>query len=199
MQPLRRSIMVRARSKSFCPRTGAPSWSALLGPKGLNDQTWRDGKNRRLTAIIEREDEGYAAPCPEIGIASQGVTVDEARGNLAEALTLCFETADVEEVGQRLRGEVFATHVEVAVGKAAGPVGPGGLPIPRVLRLLGSTAARQPHCNAKGRRRRHGHRSGAGPQEIADRHAEVDYPATRRASFGIRMKPVLISRALVWI
>ena len=72
--------------------------------------------NRRLTAIIEREDEGYVALCPEVDIASQGGTVAEARGNLAEALTLFFETADVEEVGRRLHGEVYVTYVEVAVG-----------------------------------------------------------------------------------
>ena len=43
---------------------------------------------RQLTAIIEREGEGYAALCPELDIASQGVTVAEARENLKEALEL---------------------------------------------------------------------------------------------------------------
>lgn len=37
---------------------------------------------RRLTAIIEREDEGFVALCPELDIASQGMSVDEARVNL---------------------------------------------------------------------------------------------------------------------
>lgn len=43
---------------------------------------------RRLTAIIEREDDGFVALCPELDVASQGRTVDEARKNLQEALEL---------------------------------------------------------------------------------------------------------------
>lgn len=72
--------------------------------------------NRRLTAIVEREGDGYVARCPEVDVASQGDTVAEARDNLAEALTLFFETASAEEVDRRLREEVYVTHVDVAVG-----------------------------------------------------------------------------------
>ena len=36
--------------------------------------------------------------------------------NLAEALTLFFETAPTEEVSRRLKNEVYVTQVEVAVG-----------------------------------------------------------------------------------
>lgn len=46
-----------------------------------------------LTAIIEREGNGYVALCPEVDIASQGDTIEEARANLREALELFFETA----------------------------------------------------------------------------------------------------------
>ncbi len=70
----------------------------------------------RMTAIIEREDEGFVSLCPELDIASQGSTVEEARANLVEALTLFFETAEPSEVARRLRGEVFVTQVEVPVG-----------------------------------------------------------------------------------
>ena len=72
--------------------------------------------NRRLTAIVQREGNGYVALCPEVDVASQGDTVVEARDNLAEALTLFFETASTDEVDKRLRGEVYVTHVEVAIG-----------------------------------------------------------------------------------
>ena len=72
--------------------------------------------NKQLTAIIEREGDGYDALCPEVNVASQGNTVAEARDNLAEALTLFFETASAEEVERRLHGEVYVTHIEVAVG-----------------------------------------------------------------------------------
>lgn len=70
----------------------------------------------RLTAIIEREGDGYVSLCPELDIASQGRSVEEARDNLQEALTLFFEIASPEEIQQRLRGEVFITQVEVPVG-----------------------------------------------------------------------------------
>lgn len=69
-----------------------------------------------LTAIIEKEGDGYVSLCPELDVASQGVTIEQARTNLVEALELFFETASPEEVGQRLHGDVFVTRVEVAVG-----------------------------------------------------------------------------------
>ena len=71
---------------------------------------------RRVTAIIEREGNGYAALCPEIDIASQGDTIEEARRNLQEAIELFFETADPSEIEGRLHEEVFVTRVEVAIG-----------------------------------------------------------------------------------
>jgi len=72
--------------------------------------------SRQLTAIIEREGSGYVALCPEVDVASQGNTVDEARNNLKEALELFFETASPREIGERLHQEVYITQVEVAVG-----------------------------------------------------------------------------------
>ena len=74
--------------------------------------------NRQLTAIIEKEDDGYVALCPEIDVASQGETVAEARKNLIEALELFFETASVEEISERMHEEVYITHVEITVGQA---------------------------------------------------------------------------------
>ncbi|MEJ5376497.1 MAG: type II toxin-antitoxin system HicB family antitoxin [bacterium] len=70
----------------------------------------------KLTAIIGREGDGYVSLCPELDIASQGSSVEEARDNLREALELFFETASPEEIGRRLHGEIFVTQVEVAVG-----------------------------------------------------------------------------------
>jgi predicted RNase H-like HicB family nuclease len=37
---------------------------------------------RRLTAVIEQENDVYVALCPEFDIASQGATIEEARTNL---------------------------------------------------------------------------------------------------------------------
>ena len=58
----------------------------------------------------------YVSLCPELDIASQGDTIEEARGNLQEALSLFFQEADPKEIEERLHGEVFVTSVEVAVG-----------------------------------------------------------------------------------
>ena len=69
---------------------------------------------QHFMAIIEREGNGYVALCPELDIASQGNTVEEARRNLTEALELFFETADASEVQRPLQSEVFVTHLEVA-------------------------------------------------------------------------------------
>lgn len=56
---------------------------------------------RQMTAIIQREDEGYVTLCPELYIASQGESIEEPRANLVEALTLFFETASPSEVSRR--------------------------------------------------------------------------------------------------
>jgi predicted RNase H-like HicB family nuclease len=89
-----------------------------VGYPGVKQPPTARGKEmkRQLTAIIEREGNGYVALCPELDIASQGDTIEEARNNLKEALELFFESASSEEIKDRLRGEVYITQVEVAVG-----------------------------------------------------------------------------------
>ena len=71
---------------------------------------------RQLTAIIERENDGYVSLCPELDIASQGASIEQARKNLQEALELFFESASEEEIKRRMHDEVYVTQVEVAVG-----------------------------------------------------------------------------------
>jgi len=70
---------------------------------------------RELTAIIEREGDGHVSLCPELDVASQGETIEEAHANLIEALELFFETASEEEVKQRLHNEVLVTRVQIAI------------------------------------------------------------------------------------
>ncbi len=72
--------------------------------------------SRRLTAIIQAEGTGYVSLCPELDIASQGETIEDARNNLRESLELFFECASPSEIEQRWTGEIFVTQVEVAVG-----------------------------------------------------------------------------------
>jgi len=71
---------------------------------------------RQLTAVIEREGDGYVALCPELDIASQGATIEGAKANLQEALELFFESASDTEVRNRLHDEIYVTRLEVAVG-----------------------------------------------------------------------------------
>jgi predicted RNase H-like HicB family nuclease len=70
----------------------------------------------RVTAVIEREDDGFVALCPELDVASQGDSIEEARANLVEALSLFFETASPQEVSERLHSEVYVTALDIAVG-----------------------------------------------------------------------------------
>lgn len=68
-----------------------------------------------LTAVITKEDDGYVSLCPELDIASQGDTVEEAKLNLKEAVELFFECASKEEVDKRLSSESFVSSLEVSV------------------------------------------------------------------------------------
>jgi predicted RNase H-like HicB family nuclease len=72
-------------------------------------------KYKQFTAIIEREGNGYVSLCPELDIASQGNSVEEARNNLAEALELFFEHASESEIREKFHNEIFITRLEVAV------------------------------------------------------------------------------------
>ena len=93
-----------------------------------HDGSARPGTNRRLpvdwepmertqqfTAILSKEEDQYVALCPELDIASQGATVEEACANLVEALELFLETASPQEISGRLHKDVFVTRVEVKV------------------------------------------------------------------------------------
>lgn len=71
---------------------------------------------QRFTAVIEREGDGYVSLCPELDIASQGDSVEEAKANLTEAIELFFEMADDTEIQSRLHTDVFVTQLEVVIG-----------------------------------------------------------------------------------
>jgi predicted RNase H-like HicB family nuclease len=74
---------------------------------------------RTLTATIRRENDGFVALCPELDIASQGDSIEEARANLKEAVELFLESAHPNEVNERLNAEVYVTTLEVSFGEAA--------------------------------------------------------------------------------
>ena len=58
---------------------------------------------QQFTGIITREDEWHVSLCPELDIASQGHSVEEARHNLIEAIGLFFEFASPKEIQKRLK------------------------------------------------------------------------------------------------
>lgn len=57
---------------------------------------------KHLTVVTEKEDDGYVALCPEVDVASQGDTIEEAKENLQEALELFFEIASDQEIESRI-------------------------------------------------------------------------------------------------
>ena len=85
-------------------------------------------KTHHLTALIEREGNGYVALCPELDVASQGDSIEEARLNLAEAAELFLENASAEEIEGRLHPEVYVTRLDVTVGEAQDSIGRSSVP-----------------------------------------------------------------------
>jgi predicted RNase H-like HicB family nuclease len=66
-------------------------------------------KTLNLTALLEKEGDGFVSLCPEVDVASQGRTVEEALANLKEAVELFLECAAPEEVQQRYKSELSIT------------------------------------------------------------------------------------------
>jgi predicted RNase H-like HicB family nuclease len=52
-----------------------------------------DKKMFVFTGIIIKEPEGFSSLCLEVDVASQGETIEEAKNNLLEAVTLYLESA----------------------------------------------------------------------------------------------------------
>ncbi|MCY3899917.1 MAG: type II toxin-antitoxin system HicB family antitoxin [Caldilineaceae bacterium] len=52
----------------------------------------------KLKCSVEKDGEWYASYCEDLGIASQGETVQEAKKNLEEAVEMFFEDASPIEI-----------------------------------------------------------------------------------------------------
>ena len=72
-------------------------------------------KKLTLTAIIEREGDGYVSLCPELDVASQGNSREEARLNLREAVEGFLEVASPAEIQSRMNPERYIDSIEVNV------------------------------------------------------------------------------------
>lgn len=70
-----------------------------------------------FSAIVVPEGGSYSAWCPEVDVASQGGSVEEALANLKEALELhieCLSTSELREIRKRQSTRLIAT-IEVPV------------------------------------------------------------------------------------
>ena len=65
---------------------------------------------RTFTAVVYKESELYVAECPEVGIASQGDTIEEALANLKEATELYLEEFPMPSIGRSLVTTFEATY-----------------------------------------------------------------------------------------
>ena len=65
----------------------------------------------QLSAVLEREGDGYVATCPDLDIVSQGRTIEEARQNLLEAVEGFSEVASPSEIRRRLKKETYVMPI----------------------------------------------------------------------------------------
>ena len=70
---------------------------------------------KKFTAVITREENWYVAHCVELGVVSQGKTIEKAQHNLKEAVELYLESFGAEDLPENI-GEIVLYPFEVAVG-----------------------------------------------------------------------------------
>jgi predicted RNase H-like HicB family nuclease len=69
---------------------------------------------RKATVVIEKDEHGFYAWCPELkGCQSQGATLEETMANIKEAIELYLETLPREERDVLLSREILTTAVQV--------------------------------------------------------------------------------------
>jgi len=70
----------------------------------------------KVSIVLERDDFGYYAYCPELkGCHSQGDSFEEVIANIREAIELYLETLSEEERRQHLSREILTTALEVTL------------------------------------------------------------------------------------
>ena len=75
-------------------------------------------ERRTFTAVLHKESDLYVAECPEVGTVSQGVTVEEAVGNLQEATEVYLEEFPLPDTGRVLVTTFDVSYAEPAVSIA---------------------------------------------------------------------------------
>ena len=70
----------------------------------------------KLNILIEKDDDGYFAYCPELpGCHSQGDTFEKVMANIREAAELYLETLPRSEQRNLARKQIVTTAMEVSV------------------------------------------------------------------------------------
>jgi len=70
---------------------------------------------KKFTAVITKEEKWYVAHCLELGVVSQGRTIEEAQANLKEAVELYLESFGMHDAPESA-GETVFYPLEVTVG-----------------------------------------------------------------------------------
>ena len=72
----------------------------------------------KVSIVIEKDEDGYFAFCPELeGCQTQGDTIEEVLDNIQEAIELYLETLTEAEIKASLSKEILTTSLEVKVGE----------------------------------------------------------------------------------
>ena len=71
--------------------------------------------SKRFTALITKEEKWYVAHCVELGVVSQGETIEAAQANLKETMELYIESFGADDLPQS-EGEIIFYPFEVATG-----------------------------------------------------------------------------------
>ncbi len=70
--------------------------------------------SKKFTAVITKEEDWYVSHCVELGVVSQGKTIEQAQANLKEAVELYLESFGSDDLPEST-GEVVLYPLVVAV------------------------------------------------------------------------------------
>lgn len=70
----------------------------------------------KVSIVIEKDECGYYAYCPELeGCQTQGDSIEEVMANIKEAIELYLGTLSGEEIKEAMSKEILTTSLEVQV------------------------------------------------------------------------------------
>lgn len=70
--------------------------------------------HRKFTSIITKEEKWYVGHCLELGVVSQGKTIEETKKNLKEAVELYIESFGLKDLPKH-KSEILFSELEVSM------------------------------------------------------------------------------------